>query len=263
MVGRIRRIRRAISRNRQKFTKKRVLLVAATIALIFIVSDFALTYHYGPTLTPTSTSSPTPTKPMAAIIDSLYVMDDNSYFDKTANATLSNAGYKVNVILGANVTVDSFKNITGYKIIVLRVHTAQEGSLIVFFTGTQAKDPNQDTGYMFEKMMGWVRIGEVDGQYFYAVTPTMIAQNTGQTKFENTTVIVDSCYGLAADSMAQAFTGDGASTYIAWNSGVYPQYSDNATLQLLGLISEHVPVVQAISQIPKEPDFGSTLSAYP
>ena len=248
-----------VRRRRRTFTKKRVLLVAVIIALIFVVSFFALTYNYTPNPTPTST----PTKPRAAIIDSLYVIDHNSNFYQRANDTLSNMGFKVDVILGENVTVESFKNITGYKIIVLRVHTAQEGSLIVFFTGTRAKDPNQDTGYMLERTIGWVRIGETEGQYFYAVTPTMIVEGNGQAKFENTTVIVDSCYGLSTNSMAQAFIGKGASTYIAWDKGVYPQYADNATLKLLELISKQVPVTQAISQVPKEPDFGSILSSYP
>jgi hypothetical protein len=250
---------KVIRGHRRTFTKKRVLFAAAIIALVFIVSEFALTYHYEPT----TTLSPTPTKPRAAIIDSLYVMDHNSDFYKRANDTLSNMGYKVDVILGGNVTVESFKNITGYKIIILRVHTAKEGSLIVFFTGTRSKDPNQDTGYMLERTVGWVRIGEVEGQYFYAVTPTMIVEGNGQAKFENTTIIVDSCYGLSTNSMAQAFTGKGASTYIAWDKGVYPQYADNATLKLLELISKQVPVTQAISQVPKEPDFGSILSSYP
>jgi hypothetical protein len=249
-------------RRRRTFKRKRVLLATLAIITILFVSYISVTYYYGPSKTITTTIA-APSKPRAAIIDSLYVLDNNSEFYKEANETLSNAGYKVDVILGDNVTVESFENITGYRIIVLRAHTAFEGDLLVFFTGTGVNDPNKDGRYIFERTVGWVRIGGVDGQFFFAVTHSMIEEDSGMARFKNTTVIVDSCYGLSSDSMAQAFIGRGASEYIAWDKGVYPQYSDNATLTLLSLISSRVPIGQAISEVPKEPDFGSVLSSYP
>ncbi|NWG09248.1 MAG: hypothetical protein HXX80_02880 [Nitrososphaerales archaeon] len=195
-----------------------------------------------------------------AILDSLYVMDPNESFLDEANRTLSDAGFDVDMYIGSDVTVELFKNLPslGYKLIVLRVHTAYEPDIVAFFTGNYA-----DSGYFTEQLMGWVRIGEVEGERFYAVTPDLIriASSGG---FQKSIVIVDSCYGLNLTSMAIAFIEKGASAYIAWDKGVYPNYSDNATLRLIDNLLEGMTVEEAIQATPSDPSkFGSVLSCYP
>ncbi|MCP8318508.1 MAG: hypothetical protein L6N95_01605, partial [Candidatus Methylarchaceae archaeon HK01B] len=76
-------------------------------------------------------------------------------------------------------------------------------------------------------------------------------------------VIVDSCYGLNSNSMAEAFIENGASVYIGWDSGVYSDYSDSATLMLLDNLLSDMTVEDAVSNTIKDHDFGSILSYFP
>jgi hypothetical protein len=195
-----------------------------------------------------------------AILDSLYVMDPNQDFLDKANQTLSSSGFKVDIYLGENVTVELFRKLPslGYKLIVLRVHTAYDPELVAFFTGTYA-----DGEYMTEQLMGWIRIGNVTGKRFYAVTPALFQISTGSAMFKGSIIIVDSCFGLNGTSMAEAFIEKGASAYIAWNQGVFSKYSDDASLALLENLAEGMPIKQAVENVPDDQDFGSILSFYP
>ncbi|MCP8315884.1 MAG: hypothetical protein H3Z51_03355 [archaeon] len=186
-------------------------------------------------------------------------MDPNQGFLTQANQTLSNAGFKVEIYLGGNVTVELFKNLPslGYKLIGLRVHTAYDPDLVAFFTGTYA-----GSGYLTEQLFGWIRIGQVEGKRFYAVTPRLIEEATGYARFHNSIIIVDSCFGLNSTSMARAFVEKGASAYIDWDQGVYSIYSDSATLALINYLLEGKTVWQAVSLTPKDPDFGSEVYYY-
>jgi len=195
----------------------------------------------------------------AAILDSLYIMDPNESFLYEANQTLSNAGFDVDMYIGSNVTVELFQNLPslGYKLIVLRVHTAYESDIVAFFTGNYA-----DSGYFAEQLFGWVRIGSVEGERFYAVTPSLIRE-ASKGGFQKSIIIVDSCYGLALTSMAEAFVEKGASAYIAWDKGVYSDYSDDATLELISHLLDGKTVAQAVDETLKDPsEFGSELSYY-
>ena len=238
-----------------RFNFLSIVIVASIIATI-VVAYIAI----NPTSNPPPTNGPPPEGELkAAILDSLYVMDPNESFLHEANQTLSNSGFKVDMYIGENVTVELFQSLPslGYKLIVLRVHTAYNPDFVVFFTGTYA-----DSGYFTEILTGWVRIGGVGGQRFYTVTPSLIEEATDYRRFQNSIVIVDSCYGLNSTSMARAFINKGASAYIAWDQGVYPNYSDEATLELINLLLDGKNVEQAIDLTTKDPDLGSELSYY-
>lgn len=201
----------------------------------------------------------------AAILDSLYIMDKNPDFLSEANQTLSNAGFKVDIYLAENVTVDLFRQLPSlnYKIIVLRVHTAWESnpqaSTIAFFTGT----PYNNIDYFVEQWMGEVREGIIDEYptHFFATTEKLIEVSEGT--FPNSIVVVDSCYGLNSNSMAEAFVKKGALVYISWDKGVYSSYSDDATLTLVSKLLDGMTVEEAVNNTPSDTSFGSELSYYP
>ncbi|MGQ9719648.1 MAG: hypothetical protein ACUVWK_07435 [Nitrososphaerales archaeon] len=227
---------------------------------LFIIVALALVVVTYIVISPSSNPPSNGGELKAAILDSLYVMDPNESFLDEANHTLSDAGFDVDMYIGSDVTVELFKNLPslGYKLIVLRVHTAYEPDIVAFFTGNYA-----DLGYFTEQLMGWVRIGEVEGERFYAVTPGLIRE-ASSGGFQKSIVIVDSCYGLNLTSMASAFIDKGASAYIAWDKVVYPNYSDNATLKLIENLLEGMTVEEAIQATPSDPSkFGSILSCYP
>ncbi|MCP8317941.1 MAG: hypothetical protein H3Z52_14705 [archaeon] len=261
-MGKAKRKKAEKLKKAERVRKFRRFGLLSIIVLASIIATVAVAYiAFNPTSSPPPTNGPPPEGELkAAILDSLYIMDPNQDFLTQANQTLSNSGFKVDIYIGGNVTVELFRKLPslGYKLIVLRVHTAYDPNLVAFFTGTYA-----DSGYFSEKLAGWVRIGRVEGKRFYAVTPSLI-EEASQGRFQNSIVIVDSCYGLNSTSMASAFIKKGASAYIAWDQGVYPNYSDDATLELINHLLEGKTVEQAVILTPKDPSrFGSELSYYP
>lgn len=230
---------------------RRLLIIAVVLLSVIVVSYFAYNFFF-----PSGGRG----EGNVAILDSLYLMDPNQDFLDKANQTLSSSGFKVDVYLGGNVTVELFRKLPslGYKLIVLRVHTAYDPEIVAFFTGTYA-----DGKYLLEQIREEVRIGNVTGKRFYVVTPALFQDLIGSTSFKNSIVIVDSCFGLNGTSMAEAFIEKGASAYIAWNQGVFSKYSDDATLALLENLAKGMDVKQAVENVPEDQDFGSMLSFYP
>ena len=70
----------------------------------------------------------------AAILDGLYDTEPNSTLTESMVQYLSNAGYLVDVFRGTNVTIDVLRNVGGYKILILRLHSAihTDGFLYLF-----------------------------------------------------------------------------------------------------------------------------------
>ena len=246
-----------MTKAKRKKKRKKGIHVPRPIFILIILISIVVAIYITLSLTNTPSSDG---ELKAAILDSLYVMDPNQDFLNRVNQTLTSAGYKVDIYLGEYVSVELFKNLPslGYKFIVLRVHTAYDPDLVVFFTGSYA-----DSEYFYERMLGWVRIGDAWGQHFYAITPRLIKEATGRVMFQDSIIIIDSCFGLNSTSMAQAFIEKGASTYIAWDQGVYSYYSDEATLILIENLLEGMTIKEAIDETPKDPDLGSILSHYP
>ncbi|MCP8310184.1 MAG: hypothetical protein L6M37_02080 [Candidatus Methylarchaceae archaeon HK02M1] len=253
----MRKGKRKKTRKLRRFPKISLIIIIV-LALAIVVTYFAFNQP----------TNPATGEIKAAILDSLYIIDPNADFLNEVNSTLSQAGFKVDIYLGEDVTVELFKELPSlnYKLIILRAHTAWEESsdvkeppTIAFFTGT----PYNGYDYFMEKMFGEVREGTIEGYptHFFAVTQKLIQVSEGE--FPDSFVIVDSCYGLNSNSMAEAFIENGASVYIGWDSGVYSDYSDSATLMLLDNLLSDMTVEDAVSNTIKDHDFGSILSYYP
>ncbi|MCP8305127.1 MAG: hypothetical protein H3Z50_06670 [archaeon] len=234
------------------------LAIITVLALAIVVTYFAFNQP----------TNPTDGELKAAILDSLYIIDPNDDFLTEANSTLSEAGFKVDIYLGDDVTVELFKELPSlnYKLVVLRVHTAweenpKEPATIAFFTGT----PYNDYDYFVERWLGEVREGTIEEYptHFFAVTHKLIQHRYSQGDFPDSVVIVDSCFGLNSNSMAEAFIEKGSSVYIGWDWGVYSDYSDYATLTLIDNLLSGMTIDQAVENTPKDHDFGSILFYYP
>ena len=92
--------------------------------------------------------------PKAAILDGLYDKSPNSTLTEIMVQYLSNAGYMVDVYRGTNVTIDLLRNIGGYKILILRLHSAvhTDGFLYVF-----SGEKYTESKYINEQLSGAVR----------------------------------------------------------------------------------------------------------
>jgi len=226
--------------------------------------------------------NPKPTEPgqpstlRAAIIDPLSVTQPNQTFIDEAKALLEEAGFKVDIYGWKSVTVDFYKTLPtkGYKLIIFRTHsgilmnaTGQPipGNPVFLFTAEEY-DQNKHTWLLLTDQVAPANPWDTQAFYF-AISPKFVKESM-EGQFSNTVIIIAGCHGLNSTTMAEAFTGKGASTVISWNRGVAAPYMDGATMFLLRkLLTENKTVAQAIEVTMKtvgpDPHERSTLHYYP
>lgn len=257
-----------MSKHRKK-PKQNKLKILITILVVTILSLTFVFYFSNLNLQPSTFKG----EKKALIIDSLCLMQPNEDFINQAKQFLEETGFKVDLCMGKNVTVDFYKKLPsmGYKLIIFRVHSAQvfqkasklPNGTVVFFTG-ETYNPMQYTIEMFLEDLKRVR--DPFGNEYFAVTPLLLAKSEG--KFSDSIVVVDSCYGLANSFMAETLVKKGCKVYIAWDWAVTADYSDKVTLKLLEyLCKEKLTIKEAVEKTMKtigpDPTYKSILRYYP
>jgi len=206
----------------------------------------------------------------AAIIDGLSSEFPNKPFTLEARELLEKAGYRVDVFNESSVTVKFYGDLAskGYGFIILRVHSApMDGGEIpgaALFTSEKVNS----FGYAVEQFAGWVKIARplTNDERFYAVTPDYIEERM-EGKFENTVIILMSCFGLSDETLAKIFIGKGASSFIGWTERVTTWHMDQATLLILRkVVNEKISVTDAVdmtrNEVGADPVYGGELKYF-
>ena len=252
-------------RKKPKQNKLKILVPVLLVAVLGLTLTFYFSINFQPSIFEG--------EKRAIIVDSLCLMEPNKDFISQAKQLLEDAGFKVDICMGRNVTVDFYRKLPsmGYKLIVFRVHSAQvfqktsklPNGTVVFFTG-ETYNPMQ---YMIEMFLEDLkRVKDPFGNEYFAVTPLLLAKSEG--KFSDSIVVVDSCYGLANSFMAETLVKKGCKVYIAWDWAVTADYSDKATLKLLEyLCKEKLTIKEAVEKtmetVGPDPTYKSILYYYP
>lgn len=198
----------------------------------------------------------------AALIDALYSTQPNDAFTNALKKTLTDAGFKVDIFQGTQVTVDFLKKLPkGYKLIILRMHSALgSNNWLYFFTA----EPYSVGKYTQEQQLELVKEAWTtdDSLHVFAVSWGFIKKcMTG--KFNGTLVIAMGCDGTRDPLMIKEFLDQGAVGYISWNGPVSLEHSDEAILYLTKLLYvEKTPLKQAVEKISEDPNFGCRLELY-
>jgi hypothetical protein len=238
------------------------LIVAASCLLVLSISLFLWTC---------STTSPQPAQqtsievPKAAILDALYAGSQDLTYEQSLTNYLSTAGYSVDVFRGENVTIDLLRNVRGYKVLILRLHSAigSGGGFLYFFSGeryTQSK-------YVQDRLWGAVREGKTfDNVSYFAINAVFLGGNN-PTGLKDSTIILMGCNGTGDSYSIQRFLDRGVRAYIAWTGYVELSHSDDATLALVKAIflersSVPAPVEEAMKEVGTEPGYNSVLEYY-
>ncbi|MEM2102040.1 MAG: hypothetical protein QXM22_00835 [Candidatus Bathyarchaeia archaeon] len=212
----------------------------------------------------------------AAIVDQLSSREDfkNITFVKTANATLTAAGYAVTYYNGSDVTVNFYRGLPsrGYKIIWMRVHSA-------LYNGTEApldlftSEP-YSAQYPYEQSNGWLNIAmyQEGGEQYFGILHGFVA-NAMLGDFRGAVIILMGCNGLdryaRSRTMLQALVeSKGAKAVIGWDLAVNVQHTDKATARLLHhLLLENRTIKEAVNvtmnEVGPDPYFQSVLKFYP
>ncbi|MGA3192580.1 MAG: hypothetical protein ABSD73_08745 [Candidatus Bathyarchaeia archaeon] len=241
---------------------KVALVAAASIMLILSISLFLWT---------SSTTSPQPAQqttievPKAAILDALYAGSQDLAYEQSLTNYLSIAGYRVDVFRGENVTIDLLRNVGGYKVLILRLHSAigSGGGFLYLFSGekyTQSK-------YVQEQLSGAVREAiTFDNVSYFAINAVFLGGNN-PTGLKDSTIILMGCNGTGSSYSIQRLLDRGVKAYIAWTGYVDLPYSDETTLALVKALylersSVQAAVEEAMKEAGTEPLYTSVLECY-
>ena len=201
--------------------------------------------------------------PKAAIIDGLYDKAPNITLIEGMVQYLSNAGYTVDVYKGTNVTIDLLRNIGGYKILILRLHSSiHTDNFLYVFSG----EKYTESKYIDEQLTGAVRkaytFNESEPPYF-ALNSVFIGK-LKPNGLNGTTLIMMGCNGTANNYVIQRFFQEGIQTYISWDGYVDLPHSDEATLRLIKAmylegLSPEAAVEKVNREVGPDPSYESQL----
>jgi hypothetical protein len=264
-----RRRRAGVNTPKEKKRHLPATVFAAPILVVVIVTAY-FAYSY---LTQSPVTTDLYSQFRAAIVDQLSLTFPNQTFVDATTNMLKQAGYTVDYHAGENVTVDFYRNLPnkGYRIIVLRVHSAvgtQGEAPVCLFTS----EPYSQSKYVSEQLVDRVvkvryNIGSPDEEQYFGIFPGFVESSMSGT-FRNTTILMMGCNGLAYNDMASAFIKKGAKVYVGWSDTVSAEHTDLAFTYLLQhWLAENMTLQQSVQETFKDvgfdPTFKSLLMYYP
>ena len=207
----------------------------------------------------------------AAIVDHLSLTEPNPSFVKACKALLEGAGFAVDYYQGEQVTVELYRNLPahGYKVIVLRVHSAYIHKYLSLAMFTS--EPYSKQRYVYEQLRNRVASGHLQpyqkGDPRYLVITDKFVRFSMKGSFDDAVIIMMGCTGVKRCA-ASAFIEKGAKAYIGWNGLVSAGHTDRATIQLLKrVLVEKQAIGSAVTGTMKdlgpEPQYQSTLLFWP
>ena len=217
--------------------------IFSAILILIIVLGFAF---YSSSLQPEAKFSLT-----AAIIDQLGADFPNQSFVSNVTRTLHNHGFNV-TYYNQTLNVDFFRNLarSNYGLIILRAHSAlrNDSSTIDLFTSERYVPGVHDQ----ELDNGLLTVGEFlykPGEDYFALSSLFMENLAG--RFPSSVVIAMGCQSLkpGCEQMAAAFVSKGAKAYIGWSDIVFPQDTDDETMNLLNmLLNENRTIADAVGR---------------
>jgi hypothetical protein len=259
-------MKKLTKRGKRLFERKQVRRVLGASLLCFLPCFFL--YHVDQSLqvhaSPGSLAK-------AAIVDHLSISMPNPAFVKECTDILRGAGFGVDYYKGEQVTVEFYRNLPtlGYKLIVLRVHSAyiQKYLSLAMFTA----EPYSKQRYVYEQLRNRVASGFIEpyhkGDPKHLVITDKFVRFSMKGSFDDTVIVMMGCSGIKKCA-ATAFLQKGASAYVGWNGAVSARHTDRAIIQFLkyALIERQTiarAVAQAMADVGREPQYDSTLLFWP
>ena len=268
--------------------RHRQLLRAGVLAVAFAVAVGVGPWMWRPA------ARPAPLR--AAIIDELGVTDPNPQLIEASRGTLAQAGYKVDVYEGDQVTVDLFRDLPsrGYQLVIVRGHSAGETSkvdpvthvttqtpLVSLFTSElySTRDYVDDQrslrldvvqishSYPEGAFGNGVHVANPPNTSYFGITPSFM-ELSARGRFKGTTVLLMGCDAVGSEGMARALIEKGAGVVAGWDGQVSVGHTDEALSHVLqhviveGLAPRDA-VIATMKEIGPDPAFGSKFVAYP
>ncbi|MEM2996468.1 MAG: hypothetical protein QXK52_03040 [Candidatus Bathyarchaeia archaeon] len=202
--------------------------------------------------------------PRALIVDGLFHHPNRGFIEE-ASRLLVEAGFEVDVVGAEGVTVEFYRLLPskGYRLIILRVHVGPVyrhlpgGGKIAEGTVLFTTEIYDEKRYVDLQAAGLLAVARIYGRpkVSYFAVPPWFFEEASTGRFENSTVILDSCYGFYWEApyiMAETFLYKGAKVFIGWDGEVQADHTDRAVLELLrALLVERLSVKEAVDRVMK------------
>lgn len=229
----------------------RTTIIVASFLLILTIGLFA--WNSSNRTPPDSGQQPGLEAPKAAILDGLYSESPNMTFSQILTNYLSAAGYTVDIFRGENVTIDLLRNIAGYKVVILRLHSTigpdPDRNLYVF-----SGEPYNTSGYGFPVRQGRT----TEGKEYFATTIFSLGSFARADALKDSTVILMGCNGTGDPYSIDRLFKKGVKVYFGWTGYVDLSHTDEATLALvkalcLEKLSPEQAVQKAMTEVRPDP----------
>ena len=256
-------------RSRVRWSKLAVVAGAGLALTLVAVAAFFV-------LAPSDGGPPGP--PRAVIVDQLELTAPNPGFAEQARELLEAAGYEVDYVPGAEVTVDYYRELPskGYEIVLLRAHAAGReladddyGDDVSLFTSERVSTNKylREQRERLVKGVGFSREQMERGELYYGI-PSSFVRESMEGEFDGATVVLMGCDVLRAQNMAEAFVDRGAGAVVGWDAPVSASHTDLGTLSMLRyLLVDELPVQEAaaaaMAEVGPDPYFDSVFLSYP
>lgn len=256
--------RSALSKRKKKTKLKsnRKWLKATFVVFVAILFLFFASLLYLNSLS----DQPNTTGSRAAILDGLYNTRPNSVFTRNLTSTLKAVGFHVDLFQGESVTIDLLRNIRGYELVILRLHSGiHTDKFLYLFSG----EPYTESKYAAEQLSRAVRKAysfDEEETPVFALNSVFLGSNNPEG-LTGSTIILTGCNGTNDSYAIQRFIERGAKAYVSWNGYVDLSYSDSAILMLVRfLYLDGLNLEEAVEKILKDigpdPFYASTMEYY-
>jgi len=210
--------------------------------------------------------------PRAIILDNLgldgeSLSGENIPFVQETKELLEGIGVEVDYVGVENVTLNVYRDLAKYNLVILRVHSGLliGEEVVCFFTSEPLSPKNLDRysewfskGYLANATLEYAESS------FIGLKPDFI-RNCLNGEFHNSIVIAMGCNSSINDSMAKAFVDDRkALVYVGWTRDVTVNHTDSAILELLkSFFEKNETIKEAVEKAPADLKTGAKLTYYP
>jgi hypothetical protein len=260
---------RSSERNGLRFGTRRNIGLAAAAVVAIVAGVVALSAFL--LLGSDGTDGP----PRAVIIDQLELTVPNPDFAREATAQLEAAGYRVDYVPGADVTVDYYRELPkrGYDLVLVRAHAGRHQAADGEFTEETAlfsAEPYSTSAHVQEQRDGRVTqvlYNEEDEETYFGVAPAFV-RHSMKGDFGDAVVVLMGCDVLRGEQLAKSFVNKGAGVVVGWDGPVSADHTDAATLRLLqawlgGGVSVQEAAAAVMNELGPDPYYGASLLAEP
>jgi len=214
--------------------------------------------------------------PRAIILDNLGLdgqspSGEDIPFVRETRELLEGIGIEVEYVSVRDVTLEFYRNLVKYNLVILRVHSGilveDNKKIVCFFTSEPLPENPYKYSEWFSKgylVNATLELRDGTKKHYIGVKSDFIS-NCLNGEFHNSIIIAMGCNSSINDSMARAFVNDRkALVYIGWTRDVTVNHTDSATLGLLESFFENNEAIkEAINKAPADRRTGAKLTYYP